>query len=117
MNDRTLAREGENADAHKAWLRALELTAPIGRTSTTLPHVIESLARKLGDTPALLSEGEIVSYRVLGQRINRYARWALDEGLGDGDAVCLLMANCPDYVAIWLGLIRVGCVVALVNAN
>jgi fatty-acyl-CoA synthase len=29
----------------------------------------------------------------------------------------LLMPNCADYVAIWLGLTRVGCTVALLNTN
>jgi len=41
----------------KAWLRALELTAPItGSPGRTLPVVIDELAEKVGDAPALLSE-------------------------------------------------------------
>ena len=40
----------------KAWLRALELTAPIARNrDRILSTVIEELAAQLGDTPALLS--------------------------------------------------------------
>jgi fatty-acyl-CoA synthase len=31
--------------------------------------------------------------------------------------MALLLPNCPDYVAIWLGLTRIGCTVALVNTN
>ncbi len=45
------------------------------------------------------------------------ARWTLAEGIGAGDGVALFMPNCPDYLAIWLGITRVGGVVALVNAN
>ena len=48
---------------------------------------------------------------------SRVARWALDQGIGAGDGVALFMPNCPDYLAIWLGITRVGGVVALVNAN
>ena len=48
---------------------------------------------------------------------NRYARWALEQGLGKGDVVCLLMPNRPEYMAIWLGITRVGGVVALLNTN
>ena len=51
------------------------------------------------------------------QRADSVAGWACDEGIAPGDAVCLLMANCPDYVAIWLGLSAVGCVVALINTG
>ena len=41
----------------------------------------------------------------------------MSEGLDAGDVVCLLMPNCPDYMAIWLGLTRAGVVVALLNTN
>ena len=47
----------------------------------------------------------------------RYARWALDQGLAKGETVCLMMPNRPEYLAIWLGLTRVGVVVALINTN
>ena len=43
-----------------------------------------------------------------GERRNRYARWALHEGLGEGDVVALLMRNQPDLLAIWQGLGSVG---------
>ena len=38
-------------------------------------------------------------------------------GLAKGEAVCLLMPNRPEYMAIWLGITRVGGVVALLNTN
>jgi len=102
----------------KAWSRALELTAPIVRhPDRILPTVIEELAEKSGDAPALLSDGECLTYRALLERSNRYARWALDQGVAKGDVVCLFMPNRPEYMAIWLGITRVGGVVALLNTN
>jgi fatty-acyl-CoA synthase len=102
----------------KAWLRALELTAPIvRRPDRILPTLIDELAEKFGDAPALLSDGECLTYRELADRSTRYARWALEQGLAKGDAVCLLMPNRPEYMAIWLGISRVGGVVALLNTN
>jgi fatty-acyl-CoA synthase len=107
-----------NSSATKAWVRALELTAPIVHNpQRILPIVIEELAEKMGDAPALLSERECLSYRALAERSNNYARWALDQGLAKGDTVCLLMPNQPEYMAIWLGITRVGGVVALLNTN
>src|SRR5262249_36519592 len=50
-------------------------------------------------------------------RANRYARWALQQNVAKGDVICLLMPNCPEYLAIWLGIGRVGGVVALLNTN
>src|SRR5438477_13126294 len=102
----------------KAWTRALELTAPIaGHPHRIFPVVIEELADRFGDAPALLSDRECLTYQALAERSNRYTRWALAQGLAKGDAVGLFMPNRPDYMAIWLGITRVGGVVALLNTN
>src|SRR5262249_5206813 len=107
-----------DTSATKAWLRALAMTAPITRQpARTLPIVVDALAEKFADTPALISDRETLSFGALAERANRYARWALARGLGKGDVVCLLMPNRPEYMAIWLGITRVGAVVSLLNAN
>jgi fatty-acyl-CoA synthase len=114
----TMARTHTSASPAKAWLRALELTAPIARNrERLLSTVIEELAAQLGDAPALLSDRECLTYRQLSRRINQYARWALDQGLCKGEVVGLLMANQPEYIAIWLGITSVGGVVSLLNTN
>jgi fatty-acyl-CoA synthase len=102
----------------KAWLRALEMTAPIARNRyRTLPTVIEEVAARMGDAPALLSDSESLTYSALMQRANQYARWALQQGLAKDDVVCLLMTNRPEYFAAWLGITSVGGVVSLLNTN
>jgi fatty-acyl-CoA synthase len=104
--------------ATRAWASALELTASIARhPDRLLPTVIEERAAQLGDAPALLSDRECLSYRSLVERSNRYARWALNQGLAKGEVVCLMMPNRPEYMAIWLGIVKVGGVVALLNTN
>jgi len=102
----------------KAWLRALEMTAPITRNlHRTLPTVIEEVAARVGNAPALLSDRESFTYGALAQRANQYARWALEQGLAKGDVVGLLMTSRPEYFAVWLGITRVGAVVSLLNTN
>jgi fatty-acyl-CoA synthase len=102
----------------KAWLRALELTAPIARNRHRILHtVIEEVAIRIGDAPALLSDRESLTYNALAHRANQYARWALDHGVAKGDVVCLLMTNRPEYFACWLGITSVGAVVSLLNTN
>src|SRR3974390_2250649 len=89
----------------RAWLRALELTAPIAQQRwRTFPAVIEELAERFAEAPALLSDSESFSFRALAARCNRYARWALAQHIGRGDTVCLLMTNRPEYMAIWWGI-------------
>ncbi len=114
----TMAPAQTTVSPSKAWLRALELTAPIARNrDRVLSTVIEELAGQLGDAPALLSDRECLTYRQLSQRVNQYARWALDQGVGKGEVVGLLMANRPEYIAVWLGITSVGGVVSLLNTN
>lgn len=110
--------EAGAASASRAWLRALELTAPIAaHPLRTFPVVIEELADTFGEAPALLSDRGRLTFRALAERSNQYSRWALDQDLAKGEAVCLLMPNRPEYMAIWLGITRVGGVVSLLNTN
>ena len=102
----------------KGALRTLKMTTPIAKNpNRVFPDVIDDLAEKFGDAPALLSDRERFTYRALAERSNRYARFALAQGLAKGDAVCLMMPNRPEFMAIWLGVTRAGGVVALVNTN
>jgi fatty-acyl-CoA synthase len=102
----------------RAWLRALELTASIpNNPHRLLANTLDKLAEKFGDAPALLAENECLTYGALLDRANRYSRWALNEGLTKGDVVCLLMPNRPEYMAIWLGITRVGGIVSLLNTS
>ena len=90
----TMAPVQSSGSSGKAWLRALELTAPIARNrDRILSTVIEERAAQLDDTPALLSSRECMTYRELSRRINQYARWALEQGIAKGDVVGLLMGN------------------------
>jgi fatty-acyl-CoA synthase len=99
-------------------LRTLKLTTPIAKNPARIfPALIDELAGTFGDAPALLSDRESFTYRELAARSNRYARWALAQGIAKGDTVCLLMPNRPEFMALWLGVTRIGGVVALLNTN
>jgi len=104
--------------ARQAWLRALERTAAIDRSpDMTLPVLVERWAERSLDAPALVSPEASLSYRELATRCYQYARWGLAQGLRSGDVVSLMMSNCPEYLAVWLGLTRLGVTVALANTH
>jgi fatty-acyl-CoA synthase len=99
-------------------LRALARTRPIAENRTvTLGDYLERWAQTHGERTALVDKSSSLSYRQLDQRANRYARWARAQGLVKGDTICLMALNRPDYVAIWMGMARVGVATALVNTN
>jgi fatty-acyl-CoA synthase len=99
-------------------LRSLKMTTPIAKhPDRVFPHVFDDAAAQFAERPALLCDREHFSYRTLAERSNRYARWALRQGLAKGDTICLLMPNRPEYLAVWLGVTRVGGIAALLNTN
>jgi fatty-acyl-CoA synthase len=103
---------------YRGAVRSLRRTAPIARhPERILPFVVDELAQRFRDAPALLSARETFSYRTLADRTNKYARWALNQSLTKGNVVCVLMPNRPDYLAIWLGVTKVGGIAALLNTN
>jgi fatty-acyl-CoA synthase len=114
----TSAPQRGKPSAAKSWLRAIELTSRIDAEPCRLfADLVEDWSQREPDRPALISDIETFSYRTLADRINRYARWALSAGIVAGDTVCLLMPSRPDYIAAWLGITKVGGVVALINTK
>jgi fatty-acyl-CoA synthase len=102
----------------KAWVRALEMTAPLERQPLhTLPVLIDQLAERFEAVPALVSPNSALTYRQMAADCSRYARWAVSQGLRSGDTVGLLMPNCAHYMPLWLGLTRAGICVALLNTQ
>ena len=103
--------------ARDAWLRALQKTAGISEQAITLPQLIERLGLQFGARPALSCAEASFTYAQLGARCHQYARWGISAGLASGDVVALLMHNCAQYLAVWLGLSRIGVTVALINSQ
>lgn len=101
-----------------AWGRALPtvLRARPG-ASLTVADLLEERADLSPHQPALVFRDRALCYRELDEAANQVARWALDQGLGRGDVVALLMENRPEFVVHWLGLAKLGIVTALINTH
>ena len=83
----------------------------------TIVDVVEKQAKARPDAVAFHFLDRMMSYAALDAHADRVAHWAKSCGIGRGDAVALLMENRPEYVATWLGLLKVGAVIALINTN
>jgi fatty-acyl-CoA synthase len=83
----------------------------------SIVDIAEEQARQRPGNTAILYLDQRMTYAGLEARANRYAHWALGQGIGKGSAVALLMENRPDYICAWLGLFKVGAQVALINTN
>ena len=100
------------------WVRAMQRTATITPESTrTVAMLVDENATRAGARPALVGETAALTHAELAALTHRIARWAQGEGLRQGDVVALMMKNGPAYVAIWIGLSRLGIVTALLNTQ
>lgn len=99
-------------------LRALGRSGAVLKNPTrTAREMIEQSAQKYGSRPALISQQERYSYSELDARTNQYARLLQSWGLRKGDTVALLMPNRAEFLAIWMGTVKAGCVSAWLNTG
>lgn len=72
-------------------------------------HVLMAGLRTSGpDEPALVSDGERLSYGELVARVGRFAAALHDAGIGTGDRVAMLMLDSPDLAALHLAVMAAG---------
>jgi long-chain acyl-CoA synthetase len=87
---------------------------------TNLARLAESSLERLGDNPSLWFEGRWHSSGEMLARASRMAGGLRRMGIGPGDRVVVIMANCPEvpilYQAIWRAGAAVTPVVFLVTA-
>ncbi len=83
----------------------------------TIVDVVEAQARATPDAIAFYFQDRTMTYAALDAYANRVAHWAAGAGIARGDVAVLLMENRPEYVATWIGLLKVGAVVALINTH
>ncbi|XP_036266329.1 long-chain fatty acid transport protein 6 isoform X2 [Pipistrellus kuhlii] len=77
-----------------------------------------SHARRQPRKPFIVFEGDTYTYEDVDKRSSRVAHVFLNHSpLAKGDTVALLMSNEPDFVHVWFGLAKLGCVVAFLNTN
>ncbi|XP_073734634.1 long-chain fatty acid transport protein 6 isoform X2 [Callorhinus ursinus] len=95
----------------------LETYALKGELFTVLDKFL-SLAKKQPQKPFIIYEGDIHTYQDVDKKSSRVAHVFLNHStLERGDTVALLMSNEPDFVHVWFGLAKLGCVVAFLNSN
>ena len=71
-------------------------------------ELIEEKARKYGDRPFLIYEDKEYTFRQMDERANKAANFLLSLGAGKGKGVAIIMANCPEYLDVYIGSQKLG---------
>jgi fatty-acyl-CoA synthase len=112
------ARLGRELKFLRRLRRLLNRIKPVSPTSKTL--VCDDFERAVDQWPenvALICEDRKLTYRELDAMANRYAHWLKGRGVRRGQTVALVMPNRLEYVAIWMGFLKIGVSTALINNN
>jgi fatty-acyl-CoA synthase len=86
-------------------------------STRTINDIVEDFAREKPKNIAVLCQDRVLTYADLAEGANRYAHWAMGQGIRKGDVVALFMEGRPEYLCAWLGILKLGGVVALINTN
>ena len=70
-----------------------------------------------GDRLAIVSEGRQVTYRELCENVNRVARALTALGVGTGERVLLVLLDSPEFVAAFLGVVKIGSIAVPTNTT
>jgi crotonobetaine/carnitine-CoA ligase len=87
--------------------RSLLKTREIAR-DMSWAELVEEKARRLGDQTFLIYEDKRFSFRQMDENANRVANFLLSLGAGRGKGVAIIMANCPEYLDVFIGSQKIG---------
>ncbi|BBB41427.1 non-ribosomal peptide synthetase [Mycobacteroides abscessus] len=106
--EETLARlELFDAEEHSALLDQSHgvLTRP---SAATLVDLLDAAARATPGALAVVSDDLELTYELLQQRSNRFARWLVAQGAGTEDVIALQMSTSVEFIVAMLGVLKSG---------
>lgn len=83
----------------------------------TLATLMERHLAQSPDACALMAEDRRISYAELDRMAGTAADWLIRQGIGQGDRVAVWLVNRPEWLALMLGISRVGAVTVAVNTR
>jgi long-chain acyl-CoA synthetase len=99
--------------ADKPWLAhyAPRVVAEIPAVTESLPRLIDRTVKDFPNAVALDFLGAETRYRQLGEQIDRAAEGLRKLGVKRGDRVALVLPNCPEHIAAFYAVQRLGGIV------
>ena len=101
----------------RPWLKKYDPGVPhhIDYPVVPLYHFLEEDARKYPDHVAIIFKGGKITFRQLDELTDRMAAGLAKMGVKKGDRVAILMANCPQFLISYFGILKAGGTVVACN--
>src|SRR5690242_8435132 len=76
---------------------------------------LERAARHFPDRPAIIFEGQTLSYAKLQRQVDAAARGLVKQGVERGDRVLLFLPNIPPFAIVYLAIQKIGAIAVSAN--
>ena len=99
------------------WVRNYDpgVAATVDPVTDSLPRLLLDAAANAPQAPALNFFGRRITYRELSELTARLAQGLKTLGVAPGDRVALWLPNCPQLVAAYQAVLRLGAVAVMLN--
>ncbi|XP_063838759.1 long-chain fatty acid transport protein 4-like [Ostrinia nubilalis] len=100
-----------------SYLQILWTARKFSNKNWTLPDIFHDVVQKHPDKPCFMFQDEIWTFKEVEDFSLRMSAAMKAQGIKKGDVVGLLVSNCPQLPAMWLGNARLGAITPLINTN
>lgn len=76
-----------------------------------LSMALEDSAFRHGNTPALITDSETLSYKSFNSKVNQIANGLVAQGIKPGDRIALQCPNLSSFPIVYYGILKVGAIV------
>jgi solute carrier family 27 fatty acid transporter 1/4 len=89
----------------------------ISRSRTTITRIFEQNVTRHPCKVMFICNDIEYTFKQIDDLANRIGNYFSSQDFGHGDVVDVIMDSKPEFVALWLGLAKIGCTASLVNTN
>jgi len=101
----------------RPWLKFYDPGVPyhIDYPQIPLDRILDNAVRDFPGTEAILFQGRKITYRQLGEEVAHLASGLAQMGLKKGQRLAIMLPNCPQYIAAYYAILKIGGIVVNVS--
>jgi Zn-dependent protease len=84
---------------------------------STLGQMLEENARKFGKRIAIRFHDELISYKELNEKVNRFANSLIKLGVKKRDKIGIILHNSPEFIITSFALFKIGAIAVPINLS